>query len=86
MSRKKKTYDDDDGRTVASMNVDGMPWYVEKGPESENKTGEDGKLKLTKSEEHAMIKGVVLASLLVTAVFVLGALAFILFCTNIWFK
>lgn len=25
--RKKKQYDDDDGRVIAPMNVDGMPWY-----------------------------------------------------------
>ncbi|MBR4308672.1 MAG: hypothetical protein IKT58_03655 [Oscillospiraceae bacterium] len=24
---KKREYDDDDGRTIANMNVDGMPWY-----------------------------------------------------------
>ena len=29
MSKRKKTYDDDDGRVIANMNVDGMPWYVE---------------------------------------------------------
>lgn len=23
----KKQYDDDDGRTIADMNVEGMPWY-----------------------------------------------------------
>ena len=26
--RKKKQYDEDDGRVIAPMNVDGMPWYV----------------------------------------------------------
>ncbi len=26
MSRKKKKYDDDDGRVIADMNVEGMPW------------------------------------------------------------
>ncbi|HQC54940.1 MAG TPA: hypothetical protein PKX91_04360 [Clostridia bacterium] len=26
--RKKKQYDDDDGRVIAPMNVDGMPWYI----------------------------------------------------------
>ena len=25
--RPKKQYDDDDGRVIADMNVDGMPWY-----------------------------------------------------------
>ena len=28
--RKKKEYDDDDGRVISPMNVDGMPWYTEK--------------------------------------------------------
>lgn len=27
MAKKPKQYDDDDGRTIASMNVEGMPWY-----------------------------------------------------------
>ena len=27
MARKKKQYEDDDGRTIANMNVEGMPWY-----------------------------------------------------------
>ncbi len=27
MARKPKQYDDDDGRTIANMNVEGMPWY-----------------------------------------------------------
>ena len=25
--RKRKVDDDDDGRTIANMNIDGMPWY-----------------------------------------------------------
>ena len=25
---KKKVYDDDDGRVIANMNVDGMPWSM----------------------------------------------------------
>lgn len=27
MGRNKKKYADDDGRTIADMNVDGLPWY-----------------------------------------------------------
>ena len=27
MAREPKQYEDDDGRTVAEMNVEGMPWY-----------------------------------------------------------
>lgn len=29
MARAPKQYEDDDGRTIAEMNVDGMPWYQE---------------------------------------------------------
>ena len=28
MAKQKKTFDGDDGRVVANMNVDGMPWYM----------------------------------------------------------
>lgn len=27
MARKQKQYEDDDGRTIVDMNVEGMPWY-----------------------------------------------------------
>jgi hypothetical protein len=38
---KQKKYNDDDGRTVASMNVDGMRWYVPKAEKtaSEEQSG-----------------------------------------------
>ena len=27
MSKDRRVYDDDDGRTIADMNIEGMPWY-----------------------------------------------------------
>lgn len=27
MAREPKQYEDDDGRTIVDMNVEGMPWY-----------------------------------------------------------
>ena len=45
MSRRRKQYDDDDGRTIAPMNIEGMPWYV--GPSAaaskEKKKPENGR-------------------------------------------
>ena len=29
----RKTYDDDDGRTIVDMNVEGMPWYRPENPD-----------------------------------------------------
>ncbi len=43
--RKKKQYDDDDGRVIAPMNVDGMPWYV-----PDNRIKSDTKAPETKLE------------------------------------
>lgn len=50
--RKKKKYDDDDGRTIADMNVEGMPWYT---PRSDKKVSEEDKP--TRKETFAMIRG-----------------------------
>ena len=88
--RKKKVYDDDDGRVISSMNVDGMPWYNEKkslfgGPKKE-KEQPNNELPLTKQETRAMMCGVFAAALLVAGVFALAALLFILFCVHVWRK
>lgn len=49
--RKKKKYDDDDGRTIADMNVEGMPWYT---PKSKRKVNDEDKP--TKKERRAMMR------------------------------
>ena len=84
MPKKRHFPDGDDGHTVAPMNVDGMPWYVAKsGPSAPGNQSEEP---LDRKSRRAMLGGVLGAALLVTAVFGLAYLLFILFCTNIWFK
>ena len=80
---KRKQYDDDDGRVIANMNVDGMPWYVDAARKKQDRSGAE--LDLTKEETRAVIWGAVKAGLLIGGVFILGALIFILFCLHIWF-
>ena len=86
MSGKRKIYDDDDGRVIASMNVDGMPWYTgsrrnnERKPDSGSEESD-----LTKGELRSIIWGTMKAGLLIASVFIVGALLFILFCLYIWF-
>lgn len=77
--KKKRTDFEDDGRTVANMNVDGMPWY------SPTRT-DDTKPELTPSEKKAVLGGVVKAVLIVSGVFALAFTLFILFCVLIWFR
>ena len=89
--RNKKLYDDDDGRVISSMNVDGMPWYNEK--EKQEKQHEKNtyqrtadELDLTPKEKRAMMGGVFAAALLVAGVFALAGFLFILFCVFVWLK
>ena len=108
--RRKKARFEDDGRVVAPMNVDGMPWYAPSGEfgirnsefgidrDSIDRDTGDGSfiqsspgytaepLVLTRREKMAFTFGVLKAVLLVGLAFIGGLLAFILFCTEIWFR
>ena len=86
MAKQRKFHEDDDGRVIASMNVDGMPWY-QRGERFEKSRREQASdfSDLTKEEEREIIKGAVKASLLIAGVFILAMLIFILFCLYIWF-
>ena len=85
---KKKTYDDDDGRVIANMNEDGMPWSMSDVLSRRKKSDE----KLQSSSDFSdvdtreIIKGTVKAGLVIAGVFLAGAALFILFCLYIWFR
>ena len=70
MARKPRIYDDDDGHTIADMNVEGMPWY----DRAQRDRTEDGKPKppLDRSQRQATIFAVVAAALLIALVFGVG--------------
>ena len=86
MAGKRRPYDDDDGRVIASMNVDGMPWY-QRGQRFDNFKREQASdfSDLTREETREIVKGAMKASLLIAGVFILAMLIFILFCLYIWF-
>ena len=89
MTRKKPELPEgDDGRTVADMNVEGMPWYTPKHllPKTERKQGDNSQPLLTKEESRYYTWGAVRAALLVVGVMCAGIILFVLFCTEIWFK
>ena len=81
----KKHYDDD-GRVIASMNVEGMPWYVEDHKRKQERLKNNDLNDLSKEETRAIIWGTVKAGLLIAGVFLVAALIFILFCIYIWFR
>ena len=91
MAKNRKTYDDDDGRTVADMNVDGMPLSLggvlkNIGKKEERSPSEQDFSDLSGKDTWEIIKGSVKAGLLIGGIFVLGCLVFILFCLFVWFR
>ena len=63
ISMGKKQNFEDDGRTIANMNVEGMPWYNPgKGKTTGGSKNQDLS-ELTPSETRAMIGGVLKAAL-----------------------
>ena len=81
---KKKDHFEDDGRTVANMNVEGMPWYVQKRERPQGTESEP--LELSRKEKFAMWGGILKATMLVTLTFGLGFFLFILLCVTVFFK
>ena len=82
MGKRKRDEFEDDGRTIADMNVDGMPWYLEK----REKQPEQEKIELTKEEGRAMMGGILKATLLVTLAFGVGLTLFFLLCDLVLFR
>ena len=82
MRRTPNLPEGDDGRTIANMDVDGMPWYLEQ----KNRPLSDGGEPLTKEQERLYRFAAVKAGLAVAAIF--GAVfgLFIAFCDFIWFR
>lgn len=87
--RQKKVYDDDDGRVISSMNVDGMPWQFngsKSTDECENQASDESQIDLSPAEKRALMGGVFSAAMLVAGAFLLGGLLFVLFCVFVWLR
>lgn len=87
---KRTLPDGDDGRTIANMNVEGMPWYRPDLPDSipQETTEEAGKHKdeLTNRQVRLYTASALKAGLLVTLVMALGIVLFVAFCVFVWFR
>ena len=83
MAKNREAFEDD-GRTIANMNVEGMPWYLEKAEKMEAQPQD--RIELTKEEARAMMAGIMKATLMVTAFFGIGFTLFVLLCTEVLFR
>ncbi|MEF9959101.1 MAG: hypothetical protein RR448_12620 [Niameybacter sp.] len=81
----------DDGRTIADMNVPGMPWYAGQTHRSKKMVQEDKKnpleddvFVLSKGEKKAIYKGVMAAILPLVLAFATGYFLIFLFLDLVW--
>ena len=81
MAKRHKKYDDDDGRTIVDMNVEGMPWYQPRSGKDVNVDPDD---KPTRKERRSMVFGAFLAYLPAFLTFLLGFVAVFLLL-YVWF-
>lgn len=84
----KRKYDDDDGRVIVPMDVDGMPGVFgrPRKQEEETEAPRKHKLELSKEEGRAVTGGVLKAAFTVLLIYAVVFALFILFCQFIWFK
>ncbi|MCR5206950.1 MAG: hypothetical protein K6C14_00550 [Eubacterium sp.] len=93
MAKRKKEYDDDDGRVIADMSdIEGSPLLIPRfksfSKEKEEKSAEDesdsdNEYQLSGSERRAYIGGALGAALAIGAVFAIAGFIFIFFMTRI---
>lgn len=71
----------DDGRTIANMNAEGMPWYAPRRPSPGKAAQRDA---ATRDEDRAFMWGALKAALLIAAVMSAGLVLFVALCLWIW--
>lgn len=75
--KKRKLPEDDDGKVIAQMDVDGMPWYIDKlHKDGEGPRGDA--YQMNKKESRSYMWGAMSAAFLVYAIFTVVFAAFIL--------
>lgn len=84
--KKRKQYDDDDGRVIVPMDIDGMPGFINRPKRTEEDGPQKEKIKLTKEEGRAVTGGVLKAAFTILIIYAVVFALFILFCQFVWFK
>ena len=87
--KEKRVYDDDDGRVIAPMNVEGMPWYRKEPAKRPGKPGQEAEKsaepQFTKEQTRYIILGTMKAALLIGLAFLaVFFLVILLICVVSW--
>lgn len=100
MAKKRKSYDDDDGRVIAKMNVEGMPWYSPGHTQTLSEQEQEGEEEAKKPEYYiedeltpdetkwvvfgAMRAGCLFGVIMACVVTVAGVVAFLVLGGRFW--
>ena len=89
MSKRKREDWVDDGRVIANMDVDGMPYTFRRGARRNydafgKKRQKSEPIDLTRKEKRAIAWGAASAYLLVMGVFIAGFTLIMLFTSRVW--
>ncbi len=87
--RKQNQFDDDDGRVICNMDVDGMVWHdqrIRRAEREEKVKKIPERERMTKSETRRFTWNAMLAGLVVALIFSGVWVLFTLFATKIWFR
>ena len=77
----KKNYADDDGRVIAPMNVEGMPWYQDHAPDAPPRPQEE---RLTRRQTARVLWNATLAGLVVALTFSAALIGLVLLLLWAW--
>ena len=91
---KEKRPPDDDGRSIADMNVDGMPWYGRPFGFGRRKANRDQKMSkyvehdqpLTPRETRNLMIQSIVAALVIGLIFLTAIFLFIMFSLHVWLR
>ena len=87
MRNQPKQYDDDDGRVICDMDVDGMPWHNRRVRREQREAAKQTyPEQMTKAEVRAYTGSAMLATLVIWAVFAITWALLILFFTQVLFR
>ena len=87
IEKQKKQYEDDDGRVICNMDVEGTRWHDKDLRRREQAARNLPSVEqMTRSEVWRFTGSAVLAGLVIVMVFSVTWVLFILFCTEIWFR
>jgi hypothetical protein len=83
---KQNLYDDDDGRVICNMDVEGMPWHDKRIRREQRAARTAQGIQMTRRESRIFTWYAVLAGLTIVLVFSVVWVLFTLFATQVWFR